>query len=767
MNVKARGKRRRGALVGLTVAGLIVLALLSVFAIELSNTQAKSRQDVIARVHERSVLAAALIDSLLQSAEQQRTLYEARYGGPAVTGQMLDRVRQQNLYAVLLDRQARVLAASKGFTAQARADLAQSAALALVRSGRPYGLGNVLPYGKSGVINFAVAFPTPSGTRYLLTGISPRALNEFLVAELRRIPGVKGAHNYVIDGTNTILASTNPARPAGYRVSTPGAVTALRSPSGDRGGYFYDRSPITNSTWKIILAAPNGPLFATVSGLRGWLPWLIFAGFALMAAVALWLGARVVRSAERDLRHANDRLEAVNEQLEEANATLAHDALHDPLTGLPNRALLMDRLAQMLHRAQREPSAGCAVLFIDLDRFKLVNDSLSHAVGDQLLIALAARFQEAIRPGDTVARLGGDEFAVLLHSIHAPQEAEHVADRVQGSLSDPIEIGPHRLFTAASIGIALGSAGTSAGELLRNSDIAMYEAKQRGRGGHALFDDSMQHRQVHRLGQEHDLRRAIEESLLEVHYQPIIELSTGRISALEALARWPADWPEVPPAEFIRVAEETGLIGDLGQHVLREALRSLASWRRDGAVSDEVRISVNLSPRQLDDPSLPEKILSEIARAGITPDALRLEITESTLVHESDQISRLISRVCSSGVGLHLDDFGTQYSSLTALQQLPLLALKIDRSFVGDLTRHSNGEAMVRGIIALAHGLGLSTIAEGIETPAELQRLVELGCHYGQGFLLARPLDKMQLQELAANWDPVKVAALGRKLTEA
>jgi diguanylate cyclase (GGDEF)-like protein len=758
---------KRRAAVGLITAGVTVLALLTVFAIELSDTQAKSRQDVISRVHERSSLAAALIQSLLSSVAQERRLFEVRYGGRVVRRRLLDEALQQSAYLVLMGRHGRVLAASHGFPAQARRQLPQSLALASVRGGRSFALGNLLSYRGNDVVNLAVAFPTRYGRRYLVTGVAMPQLAVFLRGELSRIPGVAGAHNYVIDANDAILASTNPQRRAGDHLAVPPLPAGEPSSSGELSSHYFDETPIPDTTWRVVLAAPNGPLFASVSGLRKLLPWLIFAAFALVAGAALLLGQRVLRSAGRDLETANLQLGEVNEQLEAANATLAYDALHDPLTGLPNRALVMDRLNQMLERAGRDESTGCAVLFIDLDGFKLVNDSLGHAVGDQLLIALADRFRLAIRPGDTVARIGGDEFVVLLDGVRRTEEALAVVDRVQNALANPIEISSHRLFVRASIGIALSSSGIVAADLVRNADIAMYEAKRRGPGTRAVFDQAMRRRVVDRLGREDDLRRAISESLLPVHYQPIIDLADGRIRALEALARWPEDWSHVAPAEFVRIAEESGLIGALGQHVLRHALESLTRWRAAGLVSDETCVSVNLSPRQLDDPELPGRILADINAAGLPGDALRLEITESTLVHEAHQVQRLVSEVCSQGVGLHLDDFGTQYSSLAALQQYPVAALKIDHSLVASMVRNSDGEAIVRGIVALAHGLGLGAIAEGIEEPEELRRLQALDCNYGQGFLFAKPLSREHTEAVLAHWSPAKVPGWTARLTPA
>jgi two-component system, sensor histidine kinase and response regulator len=329
MRLGAAAVRRRRATAALLSAGLVVLAVLAVFAIELSNTQAKSKADVAARVHERAVLAAALVDSLFQTVAQQIPQDESKFGARVVTARTMDSNRQQDTYLVLLTPSGRVLASSSGFTPQARRNLPHSAALALVRSGHPYGLGNLLPYGRTGVINLAVAFPTHFGTRILLTGFSPTTLGPLLTGELRKIPGVKGAYNYLIDSNKTVLASNDPARPAGYRFTKPGQLGALSRRSGDTNGHYYNQVGLSDSSWRILLVAPDGPLFASVSGLRKWVPWLLFIAFALVAGAALLLGRRVLRSTEREL------LEATEASAMKSNfvANMSHE-IRTPLNGV-------------------------------------------------------------------------------------------------------------------------------------------------------------------------------------------------------------------------------------------------------------------------------------------------------------------------------------------------------------------------------------------------------------------------------------------------
>jgi diguanylate cyclase (GGDEF)-like protein/PAS domain S-box-containing protein len=443
---------------------------------------------------------------------------------------------------------------------------------------------------------------------------------------------------------------------------------------------------------------------------------------------------------------------------------LKHDALHDPLTGLSNRVLLIDRIDQMLQRAVRDPGLACAVLFLDIDRFKLINDRLGHDVGDRLLVGFASRVSGALRPGDTVARLGGDEFAVLLTEAGEPGEAVAVADRLHRALEETFSTSGHEVRVNTSIGIAVSTPQATAADLLRKADIAMYEAKRRGRSSSALFSDAMDQRAADRLAIETMLRDAIDRSLLRVYYQPIVDLTSGRVYAIEALVRWPEDWAPVSPSDFIPIAEESGLIGALGLHVLRTALGTLASWRRSGLVSQDVPVSINVSGRQLNDPGLPGHVRTAITEARLRASSLLLEITENTLMHEPERMQAIVTELCTTGVGLHLDDFGTGHSSVSALHQYPVAALKIDRTFVTSISRTSlASEVIVRSTVALAHGLGINVIAEGVEYGSQLRRLRTLGCERGQGFLFSEPLSRRATETLLEDWQGTWSAVARRR----
>ncbi len=432
-----------------------------------------------------------------------------------------------------------------------------------------------------------------------------------------------------------------------------------------------------------------------------------------------------------------------------AEARLVHDALHDPLTGLPNRTMFLDHLGLSLRRASRAPDYRCAVLFCDLNRFKLVNDAYSHAAGDQLLVALARRLSANMRPGDTVARLGGDEFTILLDGVGDPADAMAVADRIHSLLEEPFVVEGRELVVTTAVGIAISTPESTPDELMRNADIAMYEVKRSGERSASVFRTGMQRRAISELELENELRAALEARTLRVHYQPIVAVADGRIVGVEALARWPADASsELGPSTFIPVAESTGLISELGSLVLDTALTDLTGWRERGVVDDDVTLSVNVSGVQLGEPQLVDDIGAALERHGLDPSVLRVEITESTIMREPERMPTALGELEAVGLGVHIDDFGTGYSSLTFLRHFAGRTLKIDRTFIAGIGRDASSEEIVRTILALAKSLDVTVIAEGVEEETQLQALRAFECEYAQGYLFSRPAPAAEIETL-------------------
>jgi diguanylate cyclase (GGDEF)-like protein len=430
-----------------------------------------------------------------------------------------------------------------------------------------------------------------------------------------------------------------------------------------------------------------------------------------------------------------------------AERALLHQAFHDALTGLPNRALFEDRLGQALARRERR-RLEAAVLFLDIDRFKWVNDSLGHAAGDELIVAVADRLQAVVRPGDTVARFGGDEFVVLCEELHTAGEALLVADRLRGVLDAPFQLQGREIRLTASVGIALASTSThdTPDALLRDADAAMYRAKDGGRDRIELFDDEMRSRAMARLETESMLRRAIDQGELTVHYQPVIKLSTGRVTGVEALVRWKHPTRGlIPPSEFITVAEETGQIVALGGFVLNQACMQVARWNNRHPDRPPLAVSVNLSAHQVRCRGLAELVAGALARSNLQPRLLCLEITESALVEDAEASRAALEALKDLGVTLAVDDFGTGYSSLIYLRRFPVGVLKIDRSFVVGLGTNTEDTAIVASVVGLAQALGLVAVAEGVETPEQLACLAELGCALAQGYHWSKPLPARQM----------------------
>lgn len=456
------------------------------------------------------------------------------------------------------------------------------------------------------------------------------------------------------------------------------------------------------------------------------------------------LNASLIRATETQPQQLIFQIQNITDR-KWAEARLLHDAFHDTLTGMPNRALFLDHLQLAIARHERYPERHFAVLFLDFDRFKIVNDSLGHLAGDELLIEIARRVAKCVRPGDTVARLGGDEFTILLEDLNTKEEAIALAERIQKTLTQPIKLSMTEVTITASIGIAYSSTGYQKPiEVLRDADTAMYQAKSRGKACYALFDPSMHSHAIQQLQIENDMRRALERDEFFLVYQPIVSLETNQLIGFEALARW--QHPErglVNPGEFISVAEETGLILPLGAWVITEACRQLREWelRLPSLPGPSLIMSLNLSGKQLMQDSIVEFVELTLAQHNLDPHHLKLEITESVVMENIEVAMRKLEQLRTLGVKLSIDDFGTGYSSLSYLHRLSTDTLKIDRSFVQNMAQNNENAEIVRTIITLAKTLHMDVTAEGIETVDQLEMLRALGCECGQGYLFAKPME--------------------------
>lgn len=428
---------------------------------------------------------------------------------------------------------------------------------------------------------------------------------------------------------------------------------------------------------------------------------------------------------------------------------LTHQALHDPLTGLPNRTLFLDRVAQAVARSKRRTS-NAAVMFLDLDRFKLINDSLSHSAGDQLLISLANRLRRVLRPGDTAARFGGDEFTVLCEDIASEEDAGVIAQRIVDAIQMPVTVAGGEVVVSASVGVVLAAGADDTPEgLLRDADAAMYRAKEEGKGRYEVFDEHTRGRAAKRLSTETDLRRAVDQDEFAVLFQPQIDLKTGAIAGVEALVRW--NHPErglVGPIEFISLAEETGLIVPIGEWVLRESCRQAVRWHEDYSDGPRFTVAVNFSGRQLVQRNVADVLAEVLSDARVDPGTVSLEITESVLMGDVGSTITMLHALKDLGVRLAIDDFGTGYSSLTYLRRFPVDVMKVDQSFVEGLGKNTDDATIVEAMIGMAHALGLTAIAEGVENKDQLAELRRLGCDYAQGYYFARPQPREAIDEL-------------------
>lgn len=453
-----------------------------------------------------------------------------------------------------------------------------------------------------------------------------------------------------------------------------------------------------------------------------------------------------------ELESANQELQTRISERKKVEEKLSYDSLHDAMTGLSNRVLFLDRLGQAIEYRKRREEYLFAVLFIDIDQFKVINDSLGHLMGDQLLISFSRRMQECLRSSDTVSRFGGDEFAILLEITGDSHAASLVAMKIQEVIQPPFELDGHKLYVTASIGIVMNILGYDhPEEVLRDADIAMYRAKTSGKAHFEIFDIKMRTQAFSRMEMEHGLRTGLENREFQLYYQPILSLESNEVVSFEALIRW--FHPKrglLLPGEFLATAEESGLILPIGEWVLHEACLQLNTWHRKYPWLQNVNVNVNISNRQFSQPNFVENVLEALNNSGLKAASLRLEITENVLISNYEAANKVFSRLRDLGIQLQIDDFGRGYSALGYLQHFPINTIKIDKSFIDEIGKGHRGNELIRAIVAMARELGMETIAEGIETGEQLNELKSLACGFGQGFLLSKPLNKESVEEILA-----------------
>lgn len=742
----------------LAATALAATALVGTLGYTLLHAHASERRQVERSFNDRVAFVARSTGALMTAAGASSAPIGAQLlsGGPAQVAAGLRTYADQNpgvAQRVVLDANGRLVAADPRLTRATRGVLTLPQTHLRPADGPRITRVFIGPQ-KTPMIGIAVPFQTHFGPRVFIDSDSLVTYASFLNGYLSAGPAVPGARAYLLDDRNTVISAAGRTNVnVGGKLGWPQLLATLAAhPSGVVGDQRYASALVSGSAWRVVFVAPSKALYAgTATGMTT--SWILFGGFIVAMALAVVLGVLSVRRADEALR-ARTRARSAEQ--------LAHERLHDELTGLPNRNLLIDRVEYALRAQAREPGL-LAVLFLDIDRFKRINDSLGHDLGDGLLRTVAERLRAVVRPTDTVSRFGGDEFLVLCPHVASARQALIVASRLEEEIERPIALDGRSVHMTASIGVAVCSHTdqTTPQALIRDADAAMYRVKRTSPGSAHLFDVEMHREALERLDREVALRAAIDNDELVIHYQPIVGLADGGIRGVEALVRWdrPGRHGLVPPLEFVSLAEESGLIVAIGDWVLRRACRDVACWRESGLIDDDFLLSVNVSPRQLADPGLTESFRAALDETDAPP-RLCVEITESAVMADPDQACEALRSLRTLGVTLAIDDFGTGQTSLEQIARLPIEELKVDRSFVQNSYRERD-RAIVATIATLASALGISAVVEGVETSEQAREMERLGYPLAQGFFFAHPAPAGDLAELLRKTQALEPITVG------